>query len=38
MKDAVLAGLKIVDKYYYKSEVPANNSDYESDDSNSAPL
>lgn len=38
MKEAVLAGLKMVEKYYYRSEVPANNSDYDSDDSNSVPL
>lgn len=38
MKEAVLTGLKVVEKYYYKSEVPANNSDYDSDDSSSAPM
>lgn len=33
MKEAVLVGLKMIEKYYYKSEVPVNNSDNDSDDS-----
>lgn len=38
MKEAVQTGLKMVEKYYYKSEVPTNNSDYDSDDSASLAL
>lgn len=38
MKAAVMTGLKMIEKYYYKAEVPTNNSDYDSDESDSAPL